>query len=679
MKTLACFLLSLIFLLTALGAGAQTSNTGFEDGDFGGWQLSNGKVRQDGRTGEKIFEREVSGSLRDGHRIFAIGEDSTLKKQNISLSTVYWGKYSARIGNKETSNCFDKISRSFFVTSDNSLFQYSFAIVLEEPSHPPVRQPAFMIRLLVDGRIIPCGNYEVTAGKGIPGFQNLGSIIYRDWTVGAIDLRGYIGKNITIEIITHDCLDGGHWGYAYFDSKFDQAEVKRTVFCAQDSTMTLTAPEGFESYQWSTGDTTQSIQVRYLDEAAIYCYVTPFASLEEDCMIRFDYKPTPYKLPEVTVRVCERDSFEFGGKFFTPVKSDTMLLAVPRPGLCDSLVNVLVTLLPLRDTTLHVSICEKESYPLGGKEFNASGAYSVLLKSSTGCDSLVSLHLTVVPFPRAFLHVSICEEDSYVLADTLIRTAGTYVRTVKRANACDSIVTATITIIPLPRHRQIVSICKGDTLRIGEDVLRETGIYTSRVVRSAGLCDSIVVTDLRVLALPSPLSDLPSDHKVILGDSLTVPANVPSEESFTYTWTSEYPLTCDTCHSVSMMPQRDSNLSLTINKGTSCETSSTQKITVKLCNFQFPNAVTPNNDGINDDLVGFGGKCINRIGKLELFNRWGEKVLVKDQIPWNVSRTVICPGEVLKAYPEGTYYYVMAVELINGTLHPVRGSIRLLK
>src|SRR5690606_15417991 len=141
-----------------------------------------------------------------------------------------------------------------------------YAVILEDPSHSPAEQPRFEIRVFDEnGDSDPCGLYNVYAQENNDGFVSITNqfgayVHYRDWTTVGMDLSDLIGQTVTIEFSTGDCSQGGHYGYAYIDAYCSPLQLT-SDFCPGLATTTLSAPVGFESYLWSTGETTETIVV----------------------------------------------------------------------------------------------------------------------------------------------------------------------------------------------------------------------------------------------------------------------------------------------------------------------------------------------------------------------------------------------------------------------------------
>jgi len=267
------------------------SNLGVETGQFLGWRGFIGEWNAIGDSINILTTEEGLDSNRHQVRHFGMGMLPEVGAEQIPY-VPKGSNYAIQLGNSRNGHQYERLTTSFQVDSSNSLFQYRFAVVFEDPDHTPAEQPKFELQVLDQtGTTIPCGFYQVTSGSNIPGFKSDGTIRYRDWTTAAVDLRSYIGQTITIRISTYDCSRGGHWGMALFDSECLAAQVNPVNFCPDvDSTITLEAPLGFRDYKWSTGDTTRSITLlRPKIGQEVFVEFTPFSSLTDGCRLSLSY------------------------------------------------------------------------------------------------------------------------------------------------------------------------------------------------------------------------------------------------------------------------------------------------------------------------------------------------------------------------------------------------------
>jgi gliding motility-associated-like protein len=168
---------------------------------------------------------------------------------------------SARLGNSQVGAQAESLTYSFVVSNQNALFIYRYAVVLEDPGHPPIAQPRFEMQVRnQNGTIIPCTFYQVAAGNNVPGFISYQGVRWRDWTTTGVNLLPYIGQVVTVEARTGDCSYYGHYGYGYLSAECRPLQIDIT-YCVGDTVATLVAPPGFVGYQWSNGATTQQISI----------------------------------------------------------------------------------------------------------------------------------------------------------------------------------------------------------------------------------------------------------------------------------------------------------------------------------------------------------------------------------------------------------------------------------
>ncbi len=113
---------------------------------------------------------------------------------------------------------------------------------------------------------------------------------------------------------------------------------------------------------------------------------------------------------------------------------------------------------------------------------------------------------------------------------------------------------------------------------------------------------------------------------------------------------------------------------LTIKDADGCSDQDSKIVTV-INDYDVPNVLTPNNDGINDELVLFDN--IFKHYTIHLFNRWGNNVYeVKDAIGvllWNGT------NNDHKMCEDGAYFYTLEGTFEDGTILKKSGTVTLIK
>jgi hypothetical protein len=210
--------------------------------------------------------------------------------------------------------------------------------------------------------------------------------------------------------------------------------------------------------------------------------------------------------------ICEGDSYEFDGQSLTV--GGTYTATFDAANGCDSIVTLNLTVLPNASTTLDEEICEGESYEFDGQSLTVGGTYTATFDAANGCDSIVTLNLTVLPNSSTTLDEEICEGDSYEFDGQSLTVGGTYTATFDAANGCDSIVTLNLTVLPNASTTLDEEICEGDSYEFDGQSLTVGGTYTATFDAANG-CDSIVTLNLTVL----PNASTTLDEEICEGDS----------------------------------------------------------------------------------------------------------------------------------------------------------------
>ncbi|OFX25599.1 MAG: hypothetical protein A2033_13295, partial [Bacteroidetes bacterium GWA2_31_9] len=89
---------------------------------------------------------------------------------------------------------------------------------------------------------------------------------------------------------------------------------------------------------------------------------------------------------------------------------------------CDSIITANITVLPVNDTLLDESICEGDIFNFGSQTLTISGVFYDSLINIFGCDSTVTLNLTVNPTFNSTISEQICNGDSYLLGTQTLTT-----------------------------------------------------------------------------------------------------------------------------------------------------------------------------------------------------------------------------------------------------------------
>jgi gliding motility-associated-like protein len=245
--------------LPAPSPNVACTNVDFEDGSLNGWSSSTGFNPNYNGAGCCASTGGAQAIMTGG------GTDPCGGFPVVAPG----GAYSLRLGDNNINGVADRVEQSFTVSANNTFFTYQYAVVLEDPGHSAADQPSFQIEMLDgNGNQITCAQYQVSAGQGIPGFQNSPNcpgVVYKPWTTVAIDLSGFLNQTVTLRFTTYDCALGGHYGYAYIDGSCLQFQSVVNDTICNNGTMQLAGIPGAASWLWNgssvSGATTQNVTI----------------------------------------------------------------------------------------------------------------------------------------------------------------------------------------------------------------------------------------------------------------------------------------------------------------------------------------------------------------------------------------------------------------------------------
>ncbi len=200
--------------------------------------------------------------------------------------------------------------------------------------------------------------------------------------------------------------------------------------------------------------------------------------------------------------ICQNElPYTWNGQTFTAAGTQTATLQTIHG--CDSVVTMTLTVNPSYQVTASQTICQSElPYTWNGQTFTAAGTQSVTLQAVNGCDSVVTMTLTVNPTYQVTASQAICQNElPYTWNGQTFTAAGTQTATLQTVNGCDSVVTMTLTVNPTPVTTLYDTICEGEHYaQYGFDTIPGSyGTYQlQRVLPSALGCDSTVTLMLMV-------------------------------------------------------------------------------------------------------------------------------------------------------------------------------------
>ncbi len=342
------------------------------------------------------------------------------------------------------------------------------------------------------------------------------------------------------------------------------------------------------------------------------------------------------------------------------------------PNSCPTQDSVVVTILPNTTSTVDASICNGASYTIGGQSFSTAGIHQAVVNGVNGCDSTITLNLTLIPNIQTDLTESICQGSSYTFGNQTLTNTGNYSQTLQSVAGCDSIVNLTLTVNPILSSTQIETICDGESVTFYGQTLSVAGSY-NHTLQAVNGCDSIVTLNLIVNPIPSPPSIVSNSPLECPGDALIMVAEPIVGASYSWSGPGNF---SSTDNEVSLIIDNQNTgtyfVSIYLN---GCQSPNALEV-ISIANsgvsdnFVVPNVLTPNNDGVNEEIEfnTLFSSCIPF--HFQLVNRWGNLVFEQENGGDSFKGNTI-DGKKLE---DGIYFYKLVFDQYekSGFIHILR-------
>jgi gliding motility-associated-like protein len=246
---------------------------------------------------------------------------------------------------------------------------------------------------------------------------------------------------------------------------------------------------------------------------------------------------------------------------------------------------------------------------------------------------------------------------------------------------CYGIHNGTIEVINVENGLEPYTFALGNGTYVNNNLFQglRPGAYTVKVKDQHGCIAEATVN----LTQPERLVvDLGPDILVEAGDeTLLIPGfNVPVDEIAQYLWSGNGSIDCITCPEVSVILYDQTRIYLEVEDIRGCKASDDINIVVrKKRRVYIPGAFTPNNDGINDYFMVFGAEEVAEIESLQVFDRWGEKLYTRSNLPPNIESEGWDGTFGGKELNPGVFIYHAKVKFKDGSTEDYHGDVTLLK
>ncbi len=235
--------------------------------------------------------------------------------------------------------------------------------------------------------------------------------------------------------------------------------------------------------------------------------------------------------------ICEGESYsyyDFSGK----TKAGLYKRKLQGINHCDSLACLHLFVNPRAYTNLAYRICQGDTLKFAdkfiGQDLCRTGVYYDTLSCVTGCDSVLILSLTVIPPAISEFSVTACETNGYYwpAVDKTYNESGDFTAVLKTVEGCDSTVTLHLTIAKVYKDSEEAEIQKGETYTFYGHEYSEAGTYEVVVPGQGGECDS---THVLILTVNTALENVASGNLKLVPNVIRTGESVTAKGQFSGT------------------------------------------------------------------------------------------------------------------------------------------------
>jgi hypothetical protein len=334
-----------------------------------------------------------------------------------------------------------------------------------------------------------------------------------------LDLTIHPNSNNTT---TQTACDTYFWSGTTYDQSGTYSTASTNVFgCDSISTLNLTIHPSQNISTTETACGTFVWQGNVYDQSGVYTYQTQ-NSFGCDSTITLNLTIHPESSTDITTTAC--DSLIYQGQTIT--ESGTYTFDLQSKNGCDSTINLNLTISADKIENTQ-SVCGTYLWPVTGEAYTQSGTYQALYTNALGCDSTYRLDLTIHPEYNQETTAEACAKYLWSLNNQTYTQSGQHSVTLRTQEGCDSIITLDVTIHPEFEYRDTVITNEPYLWPINNTVYETSGIYTETFSTDVR-CDSIhylyltisVDTDIHVPNIISP--DGPNSQFTFYGSSISI-------------------------------------------------------------------------------------------------------------------------------------------------------------
>jgi len=311
--------------------------------------------------------------------------------------------------------------------------------------------------------------------------------------------------------------------------------------------------------------------------------------------------------------------------------SDTLIAS----NFCDSIITTKLSYLDTLSSVVTHNGCNGDGFEvsIGGIDYNENNQTGrETLIASNGCDSIVTIELAFSEATSSIFQERICEGDNtefIVGTEVFGKDNLTGSVMLNSSTGCDSIVDVSITLEANFMETEMYQRCDDESLIVRDREYSGTIIDTFFYTNESG-CDSLYVVNIETYEL-IPAPQIQNPINLIINEDFEI--SVPLEDEYSISWEPADFVSCSTCATTTLLSDGSIDLlSYTITDEKLCSRSFDINL-LYVCPLYLPNIISPHDQGSTNASFGplsNSGCDISDGYEMNIYDRWGELMFFSD-------------------------------------------------
>lgn len=215
-----------------------------------------------------------------------------------------------------------------------------------------------------------------------------------------------------------------------------------------------------------------------------------------DSIIELTLAVSDYIRENLMATICEGETYFFDNANLT--LTGTYMDTIAGAMNCDTIITLELAVESPSLFSFQDSICVGDFYEFAGEEIYEAGIYIDTLNNDMGCDSIITLTLNERSMIQEYDEEVICDGDELMIGTQTFDESGEYTITLESSEGCDTLLTLLLTVQEsLSGDTTFATIAAGETYNFNGIEFDEEGFFDMTISSIAG-CDSIVFLDLSI-------------------------------------------------------------------------------------------------------------------------------------------------------------------------------------